>query len=430
MTLPTIVVVALVVRIVAVAAQPVLSTTDDAEQYERLALSLLMGRGYSYAAGVPSVERAPGYSFFLAGLFALVGHHTVAAQVASALFGALSVALAAWTARIVGGGGAAQGAAVLTALDPYLVQSSTQILSEPLFAAVLGGAVVLSLSAVRRDDLRLWAAAGFLIGLSSLVRPAGLVVGVALILGAVALAPTRSRRIMLGLVLSAAIAAPIAPWSIRNYAVLGEFVPIATAYRGLNLWTGALAATDGAWLGAGAMEPHMAPVLARLPPLSPELDERRRAELARQRQAGVTPEADRAFTEAAVEMVKADPPGYVRLYFLNLTRTWLAPEGAWGLAQRVGGDRSARWLVWALVGLPQILLVGLTAALGLWRVRDDPAARLLALMLITYAAVHSLAPGDLRLRVPVLPMVFVFCGLGADQVLHRWRRSERRPGTG
>lgn len=97
------------------------------------------------------------------------------------------------------------------------------------------------------------AGAGALAGLISLVQPSSLLVSVVIAV-IEAWRTSETRRWWSGMlrltVFAIAMAAVIAPWTVRNYAVLGTFVPIGTA-GGVNFATVNSGASDGRWNPAG-----------------------------------------------------------------------------------------------------------------------------------------------------------------------------------
>jgi hypothetical protein len=99
-------------------------------------------------------------------------------------------------------------------------------------------------------------------------------------------------------------AAVVAPWSLRNWIVQGEFIPVRTGY-GYNLWlgnhpgaTGTNWGVDGRYMIDTVDPSYRRDLLARLPP-----DEQDR---------------DRAYREEVRRVVLADPWRYARLTFDRL----------------------------------------------------------------------------------------------------------------
>jgi hypothetical protein len=63
------------------------------------------------------------------------------------------------------------------------------------------------------------------------------------------------------------------------------------------------------------------------------------------------------------------------------------------------------------------------ACLGLWRERKNPLAAAAALLILTLTAAYSLTRAPIRYRVPLMPVLIVFMGCGARELV----RDERIP---
>ncbi len=160
------------------------------------------------------------------------------AKFANAVAAALAaLVLAAISARLFHDRAAAAVTGVAAALDPSLVLVSIDLQSEALFVLLLTSSGFLLLVCVDRPSSNLGVAAGALLGLAALTRPSALAVAPLL---AAPLAdrrhPPRARvhlaaSAVLGFVLT------VAPWTLRNALVFGEFIPISDV-GGFNFFLG------------------------------------------------------------------------------------------------------------------------------------------------------------------------------------------------
>lgn len=224
--------------------------TRDEHEYLSLARSLARGDGFVYdetltATGAEPFGRAPGYPAFLAlvgGGAAPVSSVPAAVQAAQALTGALGVALAGLLAGRLGGRRAAVFAAFGTAVYPPLVWIAGYAFSEALFWP-MGLAVALLFDRALDAPHAAGRAAlcGALLGAGILVRPA-----LVLFVPLAALFLLWRRRWPVLVVLLAACAAVVGPWTIRNYFHYDRLVFVATE-GGVTFWTGnhPLATGDG-----------------------------------------------------------------------------------------------------------------------------------------------------------------------------------------
>lgn len=248
--LVAIVVLALVLRVGAIAQTDGYFPQWDAFDYHYHASTLVHDRSYptTIFAGLdrievrpgipptipargdgPSAFRPPTYPFLLAGVYAVSGDSWTAARLANALLGALGVLLLFLVARRVWDDRVAIAAAAVAAVAPPLVYLSAAMMSEPLFI-VLELAALLAILRWRDDRRMRWIlAAGVLCGLCALTRANGLML---LLAGLVAIGAVTGRQWRKALAPAAALVAAalltIAPWTVRNAIALEELVPLTT----------------------------------------------------------------------------------------------------------------------------------------------------------------------------------------------------------
>lgn len=141
--------------------------------------------------------------------------------------------------RATGSETAARAALLLAVLYPTQIFYTELLYSELLFTALLLAGTDLLLGAA--ETRRRWvavAAAGVCFGLASLVKTQGLLLPGLLVAGALVLRRIGFRQAVLtGLVAYAACLAVTAPWTMRNWEVLGQPVLISTN-GGFNLYMG------------------------------------------------------------------------------------------------------------------------------------------------------------------------------------------------
>jgi 4-amino-4-deoxy-L-arabinose transferase-like glycosyltransferase len=254
LVLGAILVVALVARLAAIAADDDYVPANDAFDYHRHAQSIAAGEGYPEALlgviGGPTAFRPPGYPFFLAGVYELAGGDArapsinpptaadlprlesrwTAGRVANAVLGTVAVLLIFLIARRIWDREVGLVAAAIAAIYPPLIFLSTELLTEPLFIALELGAV-LAVLAYRHDPGRArWVLiAGVLCGLAALTRSNGIIVAVLAAAGVWVLRPRLSGRALAAPALLALVAAlVVAPWALRNYSETGRFVAVST----------------------------------------------------------------------------------------------------------------------------------------------------------------------------------------------------------
>jgi 4-amino-4-deoxy-L-arabinose transferase-like glycosyltransferase len=224
---------ALLVRVAVVVADSGYLPQQDAWDYDRHARSISEGGGFPDSYYVvdrgPSALRAPGYPYFLGGLYAVSGDSIALGRLANAALGALAILLIYLIAKRIWGRRVGLLAAGLAAVFPPLVLLSRELLSEPLFI-VLELGMVLSVLEFRRLREPRWAAlAGLLFGLAALTRNPGPALAIPLVLGLWVLRPRLSWRAVAppAIALLCAVLA-IAPWTVRNAIEFGRFIPVTS----------------------------------------------------------------------------------------------------------------------------------------------------------------------------------------------------------
>lgn len=225
-------VVALALGLAAIAATPGYAPRNDAEDYERHALSIARGDGYPpsrIVPGEPSAFRPPLYPYFLGGIYKATGNSRLAGRIANALLGAIAVLLLYLLTLRVAGPRLAAWAAGLAAVFPPLVFLSLALMSEALFIALLLG-TVLALLAYRDSDGSLPTAllTGLLAGLLTLTRANGIAIALLAVVVVLAGPQAPRRRLIAATVTLLGCVVVLAPWTIRNADELGGFVPVST----------------------------------------------------------------------------------------------------------------------------------------------------------------------------------------------------------
>ena len=227
----------------------------DARAYARIARSLHQDGTFTQRGPFPprdvqqSSNYSPGLPLFVAGIYEVSGGvHLRLARLVLAAVGALAALLAYLIGRRLSGPGAGLIAAGVVAGYPALLEYQGMLMTEPLAATLLSGAVLAVLWA--SDPGRgpaAWALPGALLGAMSLVRPEYL--GVSVLLAIVVAARGLVRRGRAGGlapagVLMLALVVVIAPWTVRNALVLDRFVPLSTG-GGQVLFAGTYLPSDG-----------------------------------------------------------------------------------------------------------------------------------------------------------------------------------------
>ncbi len=372
--LPVLLAVALVTRVAAAlfAGGDAFRFVDEAI-YADAAERLLSGGGLS-----PNAADVPGYPTFLALLGLLLPGGVLALRLGQAMLVALGGLLCFDLGRRLGGRAAGLAAAALYSLDPLLVVSAALLYPEATAGLLLTAALVVAWEAIRRDRVSLILVAGVLLGVFTLFRPVGLALAPVMI-GWFGLAPgcRWSRRAAHVAVMLGAWALLLVPWAHRNYQAYGRLLPNTVGLRGVP---------------------------------------------------GIGAEVDRSGVVGAVATaIERDPPGFTRrtisefAHFWELYPTRLVTDDS---ARRTGFSRqdprlahapilqrSVRDMVSAVSFGVELVLAAVGVAAG-WKYRRRETIWLVGLVL-SFALGYAVFYGKLRYRIPILPIVLAFAGLGA-----------------
>jgi len=403
----------------------------DAAAYAAIAANLEQGEGFTVGAAAtqPSSNYSPGLPLLVAGAYEVSGGvHERSARLLLALIGSLAVLFTYLLGRRLSGPAAGLIGAAAIAVYPAFLEYQGMLMSEPLAATLLSGAVLAMFWAADRDGGVRWLGPGALLGALALVRPEYLAIAVLL---SVAVG-VRSRFVVPGLtkrdlgtgervwrryvgeatIVLAGVAIVVAPWTIRNAEALGRFVPISTG-GGQVLFAGTYLPSDGDPEKVGAE------VVAEHPELfSPGDAQRLRLEqilarLAAQRYPEL--ESDQALSRMGKDQLWDDigeePVEYAGFVATKIGRIWShGPRAVM---------REPLWetLHWVLVGFG---LLGL-AALA-WRRRWE--ALVLATIFFSITALSALLVASPRRVLVMAPLIAALAGVGAIAA-GSWLRDRR-----
>lgn len=380
---------------------------DDMFQYDMLGRSLASGQGYRWYAqadwdvlrpylaqfvdvdavqpppdGLQTVFRAPGYPFFLAGVYALVpdSEHILVARLIQVLLISFIAPLTACLALELGlGPRTAWRSGLVLALYPILLFYPLGLASEVLFIPLLLAGLWTALRAARQPG-RGWAlAAGLCLGAAVLTRSVA-ILGMLLMLALIARIPGRRRQA--GWMLAAALAV-CAPWSLRNMLVTGQPVFVEASF-GYNLFVANHPAGNGGFVSQAAVEPlHL-------------LDDMTRDAFCR---------------EAAWGFIRADPgqallrAGLRVVYFVGVEDR----ELAYFYSNGFFGPIAQPWLtgLYLILILPWVT-VGVLSPLGLGARTGHPSTRLVVALVLGYIAPHIAILAEPRFHLTLVPMLVPF----------------------
>jgi hypothetical protein len=410
----------------------------DAAAYAAIARNLDEGHGFTVGAGAtqPSDDYSPGLPLFVAGVYKVTGgvHERLAREVL-AVIGALSVLFAYLLARRFAGGvrvlSSPQGdqgqpppgravvagwiAALVVAIYPATIQYTGMLMTEPLAATLLAGAILAILWAGDGTTLWRWVVPGLTLGALALVRPEYLAIGFLLAL----LVFLRERltfgwrrALISAAIVAAGIVVVVAPWTVRNAVTLHRFVAVSTG-GGQVLYAGTYLPSEGNPEKVGAavvaenpqlFGPHAVENL-RLEQILARLAEDRYPEL----------EPDQALSKMGKEQLRTDLTDhfgeYVEFVGKKIGRIW--SHGPRAIM------REPVWeaLHWALVGLG---LFGL--AILAWKRRWE--ALLIGAVFVAVTLISALLVASPRRVLVLIPLLSACAGTATVWLTAAARRSD------
>lgn len=200
----------------------------DAKEYFDIAQNLVTGNGFSIDGTEPTARRSPGYPVFLAGLMAVFGSAPQILYIFQALINVLTIFLVFLVLKYLN---------IKNHLRLFISLlfcfSTSFIYVNVLYAEILTMFVVslilfISLHPVLSS--RSWLQAlliGFAIGVLIYLRPTFLYLPAFMLAGVVIMKtfnrsfPVRNYLVMVGISLLT-----LAPWTLRNYIVFRQFIPL------------------------------------------------------------------------------------------------------------------------------------------------------------------------------------------------------------
>lgn len=391
----------------------------DATAYAQLAESLSDDGRYAFDPGDPQAPPqpastySPGLPLLVAGIYALGGEDQTLARIVLALIGALAVPLAFLLGRRLAGDVAGLAAALVLAVLPALTEYAGLLMTEPLAATLLIGAVLAVLRASDDGDRRWALVAGLLLGALTLVRAEFIVLVVLLPLLVLLRRPTRDR--VRGAALPAALIAlaailVIAPWTIRNASALDRFVPVSTG-GGKTLYIGTNLEADGDAVRLRenllAERPRLASRLSRLGPVDDPANyalERALLQVAREEDPGADPDEvlGALGREQLGDAVTERPGDLIGLLASKTYDTWTKPA-----------RETMDLLPWRI--LQFALVIGALGGLAILTLRRRFEALVLGATLLFIAAVGALLIASPRRALTALPLL---CALAAAGFTH------------
>jgi 4-amino-4-deoxy-L-arabinose transferase-like glycosyltransferase len=361
----------------------------DAGNYERIAINLLAGNGYSTDGIEPTRVRPPTYPLFITAIYGIFGQERYAVVVAQSLLGSLTCLLAGWIASRLFGRTAGWVAGVIAAFYPALIYYDTRMLREGPTAFLLALTIWAALKGRSGEWPRPKAGllTGCLLATVSLCRPETILFS----LPAVVLASGQSLHVRAllrsGLLALLPIVIVWVPWTARNYATFGTLSPV-TAGAAAALWFGSR------WAASGADDQ------------TPEARATLRAETQTIYDETTESQVERQFFDLFVQDLLNRPGWWTAMVGEKAILFWKNANGVKRTLPKIHP------ILPIALNMYYYTLLAL-AILAAIRYRNNATVRIFAGTIILYTAMYAVLHVRNRYRVPLLPIVFVLTSGGA-----------------
>lgn len=372
---------------------------QDQISYDALAHSLMDGRGYSFTenwypftkANTPTSHWSFIYPLYLAGIYSITGYHPLLARLLQAIVGGALLCFLIYKigSRVVNEE-TGLVAAGLAAVYGYFVYYNAALMTETFFIVLVLLTLYLSIELKENPTPMRWLALGFTLGLAGLLRQTVLLFVPFLLIWLFIELRARRIRWWYFAVPIVVIVLVIAPWTIRNYRVYGQFL-LLNSNAGYALY-----ASNNPNLGTDWRNDVV------VVPVPNELRGQNEARL------------DRALTQRAIEFIRADPKRYV---LLTLDKTL---EFFWFWPSKDSSQISNLNRVLSFGLYLPFMVIGLILSISRWR-NFLP----LYLFIVIHTGIHLLSWPAPRYRLAVDAVSMVFAALAVLELvrqLNSWRR--------
>src|SRR3954454_20648341 len=396
------------------ATHPVVDPGPDADAYASLARALFEHHSYGVPGQTHTSDWSPGAPLLFGAVYFLTGGvNPEAARIVVALLGAVMVVFTFLIGRRLGGRWAGLAAALLVATYPTYIENNGQLLSEPLAAFLLTGALLAMLWAAERGRVWAWALPGVTLGALILTRPeyqAIAVVLAAFVAWRVWRDADWRRALGAAALMGVCALVVVVSWMARNHAQVGQWT-VSTG-GGKALFVATFLPGDGRQVPTkrelmrrflGAKDPITTPEL-KAQPMTPLLDRvaRKYPDLPRDKAVG------RIGKENLRKYLSEQPGAYLRMSAAKF----------WNIFNRGSSPYMRDWGWVAYHRLLLALAIAGFLVLVLRRATRWPALLLVA-PVACIAVLGTILLAVPRRQVPLMPLVCVFAGVALAEGVRR-----------
>ena len=366
--------------------------TSATEAYLGGADLLLHGKGFSDTSY--PVFAPPLYAMFISLCASLFGAGQWPVKVVQVLIDSATILIIYAVIREIFGARTGLLAAAILAVYPFSIYLAISIAAEPLSMFFLSVFVLLTIYAIRFQQLRYYCAAGILLGLATMTRAATQFLPLMLPMMILPFHRLGKEVLLKYALFCLCFASVILPWAVRNYAVLRDVIPVATA--------------GGAVFLEGSSEKFFT-VDGRAKAMPIYLESLRARGIVGPQKGSKPSENARFLTRAGVENYKSrlrdEPLSVVPFFLSKIGRLWYSTES--GRNQGLVLATNSLIYVFALAGL--VLTWTKQKRMG-W---------VLVCTLVYFVAIHCISVPLYRYMIPAMPYVIGFAAFGIVMTIER-----------
>ncbi len=355
----------------------------DSEDYDGIAMSVVRGDGFRNELGDLTALRPPLYPYFLAANYLVFGHSLKAVQLSQFFISLVTIVLIGWLAYQIYGRVTGCIAFAIASLYPAFYAyyySSASILTETLYTFLLVGSVWLVLLALSNKKKSAAIAAGILLGLTVLCRPTPLTILLFLPFFCVLCGYEVKASFRQCCLICFFCLATILPWTIRNYLVFQQLVPVVTSGGG-GFYASNHRGSDG--LGTKFYGDIVLPEDSRL-----------------RAKGWSEPKRSTYFSNLAVNFIRENPAD-AALLILKKVFLYMDPN-----ITIYKGGRATRQVNWSFILVTLMSFGGVFVGLKNQTTRSPTL--LLGVFFVFFLMLHAVVHTSHRYRFPTEPLLIVF----------------------
>ena len=357
--------------------------------YDELINNLLSGNGYTrFPEYLPELVMSPLYPFIGAGLMLLFGNGFLPVIVAQVIIDLLTCIVIFFTGRMLFNFKVGILSAIMVGLYPLSIVYSSRIMTETLLTFLIS-LILLIFLLIWRTPLSkaLYIIAGIMLGIASLCKPY-IMAFIFFLGGGIWLKEKLTVKIFIRLCFMIfAMIAVISPWTIRNFIVTGDLVPVSTG-MGYTIWVGNRVMSEGRE-GQELVGKDLAAY------------EEARARIVSEN-GGVgkvffSTELNRKFLGKAIDNFAKQPLSSLRLMFGKPVRLWYEIFHQ--------SNKKYQWIV-SFIQIPLVLMGFIGIAMSIYKGYNGVV--LFLLLLIYHILIAFVFVATVRYIVPIMPQIIMF----------------------